>query len=123
KSRDANGNLATSNDFTFTTLDGTPPTVSITAPALNATLSGTISVTAAASDNVGVVGVQFQLDGVNLGAEDAVSPYTVSWNTTTVANGVHTLTAIARDAAGNAATSTAVVVTVANPTVQVILAW
>ena len=48
-----------------------------------------------------------------LGAEDTTSPYSVSWNTTTVANGTHTLTAVARDAAGNTTTSTTVNVTVA----------
>src|SRR6267154_6341248 len=62
--------------------DTTPPTVSITAPASGATVSGTTSVTASASDNVGVVGVQFKLDGSNLGAEDTTAPYSVSWNTT-----------------------------------------
>ena len=42
------------------------------------------------------------------------SPYSVSWNTTTVTNGNHTLTAVARDAAGNTTTSAPVTVTVAN---------
>src|SRR6267142_512193 len=59
--------------------DTTPPSVSITAPASGATVSGTTSVTASASDNVGVVGVQFRLDGSNLGAEDTTAPYSVSW--------------------------------------------
>jgi hypothetical protein len=63
-----------------------------------------------------VAGVQFQLDGVNLGAEDTASPYTLSWDTTTTVNGSHTLTAVARDAAGNVKTSTAVSVTVSNTT-------
>src|SRR5204862_8232969 len=78
KSRDAAGNLATSGDFTFTTLDGTAPTVTITAPASNATVSGTITVSASASDNLAVVGVQFKLDGANLGAESTL-PYQTSW--------------------------------------------
>ena len=79
--------------------DTTPPTVSITAPANGATVSGTaVTVSATASDNVGVVGVQFKLDGANLGAEDTTSPYSVTWNSTTAANGSHTLTALARDA-------------------------
>ena len=67
-----------------------------------------------AADNVGVAGVQFKLDGANLGAEDTAAPYSVSWNTTTAANGSHTLTAVARDAAGNTTTSAAVTVTVDN---------
>src|SRR5207247_4013274 len=70
KSRDAAGNLATSADVTFTTAalpDTTPPTVAITAPAAGATVAGTVTVSASASDNVGVVGVQFKLDGASLG--------------------------------------------------------
>ena len=56
--------------------DTTPPTVSVTAPAAGATVSGTnVTVSANASDNVGVAGVQFKLDGANLGAEDTSAPY------------------------------------------------
>src|SRR2546426_549642 len=94
----------------------TPPTVSISAPANGATVSGTaVTVSASASDNVGVAGVQFSLDGVNLGAEDTVAPYPASWNTTLATSGTHSLTAVARDAAGNTAPSAAVSVTVDNP--------
>src|SRR2546427_5863035 len=85
--------------------DTTPPTVSITSPTGGSTVSATITVSGTASDNVGVAGVQFKLDGANLGAEDTASPYSVSWNTTTATNGSHTLTAVARDAAGNTTTS------------------
>jgi hypothetical protein len=125
KSRDAAGNLATSADFTFTTLAGavadlTPPAVSMTAPLSGATVSGTVTVSASATDNVGVVGVQFKLDGVNLGAEDTASPYAVSWSTTTASNGAHTLTAVARDAAGNKATSAPLSVTVSSGGIQTI---
>src|SRR5262249_29537757 len=96
------------------TVDTTPPTVSITAPANATTVTGSVAVSATASDNVGVVGVQFLLDGANLGAEDTATPYTTTWNTTTASNGTHTLTARARDAAGNP-TSASVTVTVNNP--------
>src|SRR5207249_19884 len=103
--------------------DVTPPTVTIASPASGATLSGTISVTVNAADNVGVVGVQFLLDGAALGPEDTVGPYSVSWNTTTAINGAHGLSAVARDAADNTTTSTAVTVTVSNdvtpPTVAI----
>ena len=116
RSRDAAGNLAVSGDFTFRTAatDLTLPTVAVTAPGAGATVAGTVSVTATASDNVGVSGVQFRLDGGNLGAEDTAAPYSVSWNTTSTANGNHTLTAIARDAAGNQRTSAGVTVAVSN---------
>ncbi|HEV8150859.1 MAG TPA: Ig-like domain-containing protein, partial [Gemmatimonadales bacterium] len=95
--------------------DTTPPTVAITTPAAAATVSGTsVTVSANASDNVGVVGVQFKLDGNSLAAEDTSAPYSVSWDTTLSANGSHSLTAVARDAAGNSTTSIPVVVTVLN---------
>src|SRR5438132_2849785 len=104
--QDTAGNLnaastSTDNSVSFTPPDATPPTVSITSPASGATVGGTTTVTASASDNVGVVGVQFLLDGANLGAEDTATPYSMSWNTTTASNGSHTLSAVARDAAGN----------------------
>ena len=94
--------------------DTTPPNVSVSSPASGSSVSGTINVTANASDNVGVVGVQFQLDGANAGAEDTTAPYSVPWNTTTASNGTHTITAVARDAAGNRTTSSPVTVTVSN---------
>ena len=104
----------------FAPPDTEPPTVTMTAPA-NATplaniavASGTITVSADASDNVGVTGVQFQLDGAPLGTENATAPYAVSWDTTTTKNGSHTLTAVARDAAGNSSTSVPVRVIVVN---------
>jgi hypothetical protein len=94
--------------------DTTPPTVSITAPTSGSTVTGSIAVTAGASDDVGVAGVQFKLDGINLGAEDTTAPYSVSWDTTLVLNGSHALTAVARDAAGNTAASSPVTVSILN---------
>ncbi len=94
--------------------DTTPPATSLTAPGNGTTVSGTATVSASASDNVGVAGVQFKLDGLNLGGEDTTAPYSLTWDTTTAANGSHTLTAVARDSAGNQATSTARTVTVSN---------
>jgi len=93
--------------------DTTPPTVSITQPANNSTVSGSVTIAATAADNVGVAGVQFQVDGANLGAQVTTAPYSVSWNSTLVANGSHVLKAIASDAAGNTA-SASVTVTVSN---------
>jgi hypothetical protein len=116
-SADAAGNPASAGDFTFTTPadDPTPPTVSMTAPVGGTTVSGAaVTVSASASDGGGVAGVQFKLDGANLGAEDTTSPFAISWNTTSATNATHSLTAVARDAAGNTATATAVSVTVDN---------
>src|SRR6185312_2286694 len=113
RSADAAGNLALSDDVTFSTPDGTPPSVSLTAPAAT-TVSGAVTVSANAADNVGVAGVQFRLDGANLGVEITAAPYSLSWNTATSANGSHTVTAVARDAAGNQAVSAPVTVSVSN---------
>jgi PKD repeat protein len=117
--RDAAGNRTTSAPVTITVsnappADTTPPSVSIASPANGATVSGTITVSASASDNVGVAGVQFQLDGVNAGPVLTTAPYSIPWDTATASDGSHTLTAIAADAAGNQTTSAAVTVTVAN---------
>jgi len=116
--RDAAGNKTTSATVTVTVSnnsgDTTPPAVSMTTPANGAALSGSVTVSANASDNVGVTGVQFKLDGANLGAEDTTSPYSITWDTTAASNGSHTLTAVARDAAGNQTTSSPVSVTVSN---------
>ncbi len=103
--------------------DLVPPTVSMTAPAPNATVSGSVTVSATASDNVGVVGVQFLLGGVPLGAEDTVAPYSITWNSTSVANGgPYQLSARARDAA-NSTTATAVSVTVNNTNLGLVAAY
>ena len=91
-----------------------PPTVSITAPAAGSILSGVVAVTADATDDHGVVGVQFRVDGNAVGFEDTEAPYAINWSTTIVANGLHTITAVARDAAGNETTSNGVAVDVQN---------
>jgi regulation of enolase protein 1 (concanavalin A-like superfamily) len=95
--------------------DTTRPDVTITAPAQGGTVSGSVSVRATATDNVGVAGVQFKVDGAALGTEDTSAPYEVTWNTALLANGSHTLAAEARDAAGNRHTAT-ITTTVSNTT-------
>ena len=94
--------------------DTTPPTAAVTAPPNGATVGGTVTATATATDDTAVAGVQFKLDGANLGPEDTTAPYATPWNTTATTNGAHTLTATARDTSGNTATSAPVGVTVAN---------
>lgn len=96
--------------------DTEPPTVSITYPTNNQTVSGTITITANASDNVAVAGVQFKVDGNNIGSEDTQAPYEVSWDTRSVANGSHILTAVARDTSQNTATSAPITANVLNTT-------
>jgi len=114
--RDAAGNTTTSAVVTVTVNNGDvqAPTVSLTAPVAGATVSGSVTVSASASDNVGIAGVQFRVDGVNLGTEDTTAPYSLTWSSASFSNGTHSLTAVARDAAGNTTTSAARTVTVSN---------
>ncbi len=121
---DASGNVGTSPIVQVNVNNGsvgpdtTSPNINISAPAAGAKLKGSVQVTANATDNVGVVGVQFLLDGANLGAEDMAAPFAINWDTTKVANkSAHNLTAKARDAAGNVKTSAVVSVTVDNSVV------
>lgn len=96
--------------------DTTSPTVSVTSPAGGASVSGNVTLTASAGDDVGVAGVRFEVDGTAVGTEDTTAPYSVSWPSTSVANGTHAIRAVARDAAGNTAASPPVSVTVSNTT-------
>jgi hypothetical protein len=106
-------------------IDTTNPTATVTAPAASATVSGSsVALTATASDNRAVAGVQFKVDGTNVGSEDTVAPYTVNWDTTGATNASHTVTAVARDTSSNTGTSSGVSVTVDNgdstaPTVSI----
>ena len=79
-------------------------------------MSGTTTVSANASDNVGVSRVELSVDGGAGRARTRQSPYQIAWNTTTVSNGSHTLQTRAFDAAGNVGSSTVVSVTVSNST-------
>ncbi len=92
--------------------DMTPPTVNVTSPT-GGNVSGTVTVSASASDNVGVAHVDFYVNGGLVGS-DSAAPYQYSWNTTSVANGAAQLKAVAYDAAGNSAQSAIVTVNVAN---------
>ena len=91
--------------------DTTPPTVS----ASETGTSGTITLSATASDNVGVTKVEFYVDGT-LKATDTTSPYSTTLDSTTLTNASHSLVAKAYDAAGNVGTSSTVSFTISNST-------
>ena len=93
--------------------DDIPPTVLITFPVNNAYVSGSVTVSASASDNVGVVGVQFKLNGASSGAEVTSGTYSVVLDSTKYANGLYSISATARDAAGNTKTAS-INVTISN---------
>jgi beta-mannanase len=91
--------------------DTTPPAVAMTAPADGATISGKVALAASASDDRAVGSVSFAVDGTSL-STDTTAPYAASLDTTTLADGSHTLTATAKDTSGNSATSAPITVTV-----------
>jgi hypothetical protein len=119
-----NGGFNTSDDvideFTIFgptgSTDTTPPTVTMTAPSNGATVSGSVTISANATDNVAMSKVQFLLDGATLGSPvSGPGPaYQFSWDTTTASNASHTLSAIAYDNSGNSATAANISVTVSN---------
>jgi hypothetical protein len=80
--------------------DTVAPATSVTAPAGGDTVSGTVQVNVVATDASGITVVKLMVDGAFTGMADATSPYGFSWNSTTVADGPHTLGAEATDGAG-----------------------
>jgi hypothetical protein len=101
--------------------DVTPPTAAITAPAPGAKLTGSVTVSASATDNVGVTRVEFLVDG-NVVATDSSTPYRTTWNAGAATLGTHVLAARAYDAAGSVTTSAPVTVSAvdtSNPTLSI----
>ncbi len=84
------------------TADTQAPTAALTAPAnFAAGITGTLLLTASATDNVGVTGVEFQVDGEQVFSTNTTPPYTATVDTTAYASGQHVIRTRARDAAGN----------------------
>ena len=121
KAADAAGNWGTSAPITVTvantsaSADTTRPTVSVSSPTAGATVTGSVSLGATASDNVGVTQTKWFVDGVEV-AWDGAAPWQQSWDSRKVADGTHQIEARAADAAGNWASSAKVSVTVKNAT-------
>jgi len=118
---DSSGNVGTAQPITVNVVPSgppaatTPPWINITNPAADQIESGTVAVAANATDDTAVTSVRYFLDGRPLGRLLTTSPYSIRWNTTSVTNGTHTLTAQASDSDGLVANSAAVTVTVQNP--------
>jgi len=82
--------------------DTTAPTATLTAPANLATgVTGMLALAATATDDVGVASVEFQIDGLPIGAADSTAPYAATVDTSLFTTGQHVLRARASDAAGN----------------------
>lgn len=106
--------LTGSDDVTITVSpvpDVTPPSVTLTAPTAGL-IGGAVTVAATANDNVAIASVEFRAGSTVIGT-DTTAPYSLLWDSTTVANGGYTITAEAMDTSGNTATDS-VAVTVEN---------
>lgn len=93
--------------------DTTEPSVSITSPQDGSTVSGSITVSASATDDVGVERVELYIDGA-LFATSTTEPYRFYWDTKDVPDGYHELSAMAYDTSGNVGYSNPVTVYVSN---------
>jgi len=125
RATDSEGHMATAPVRMVDVVGSTParllaasdpaPDVAVLNPVANQQVSGTVPVAATAHDNVAVTSVQFMVDGRPLGAPATAAPYAVQWNTRTVSQGPHTLSAVATNVNGEQATAANVDVTVKNP--------
>jgi hypothetical protein len=98
-----------------------PPTVVIQSPISGTTIdASSVKLVAQVTSGASIVGVQFKVDGINLGPELTLAPYTLVWDTTNISNGAHVLTAVVRDTSGNSSVSPGVTVQVNRPSVPVI---
>ncbi len=94
--------------------DLAPPTVLLSSPASGTTITGSVTLSAAAWDDVGVASVRFVVDGREVGQPVTAAPYALSWDSATVANGTRFISALATDGSGRTRLSPAVAVTVSN---------
>lgn len=95
--------------------DSSPPTANIVSPTNNFDdIVGTITITAAAADASGIAKVDFLVDGQIVSTDTSGPEYTFQWNSATVTNGSHILTAQATDKAGNTGTSDPITLNTAN---------
>ncbi|MCA9342858.1 hypothetical protein KC950_02495 [Candidatus Saccharibacteria bacterium] len=114
RARDSYGNTGSSQIINVTVADKTAPNVTLTAPSNNAVLKGNATLSANASDNAGGTGlakVEFYVQDT-LVSTDTTSPYSVSWNSTSVTDGNYTVYAKAYDKASPANTKTTNQITV-----------
>ncbi|CAN5904556.1 hypothetical protein BH11MYX3_BH11MYX3_26660 [soil metagenome] len=89
--------------------DTVAPTVAIQTPANGDTVSGTLTVVVAAGDDTAMANVTLSIDGAAVGAPDVDAPYQFTWDASAAGPGAHALVAVARDAAGNMSTASAMV--------------
>jgi hypothetical protein len=108
------GNYAIATSSNVVKSDAAAPTSAISDPGTNVRGTITLSATASDSGGSGLAAVAFQRklssgSGWTTIATDATSPYSISFDTTSVADGVYDFRTVATDVAGNAETAPAAV--------------
>ncbi|MDR6551726.1 Ig-like domain-containing protein [Paenibacillus qinlingensis] len=112
KARDTSNRMTTSAVVQVSVNDSIAPQVVVTAPQIGQTIyASSFHFGTVASDNIGVAGVKFYVDGNQVGSEDTVAPFKMTLTSGMISAGSHSLTATARDAAGNTTTSAPVSIT------------
>ena len=92
----------TLSETVATVTDTTPPVVTITSPTNGATVNTKTTIKVTATDNVGVKSLTLSVDG-SVVATTNTGSLSYNWNTRKVTSGSHTISATAKDAAGNQA--------------------
>jgi peptidoglycan/xylan/chitin deacetylase (PgdA/CDA1 family) len=108
------GTLTTS-DFSvlpYTAPVVTTPTVTVTAPAANATISGNVTLSATTTGS-GITSFHYNVDNVAISNPATTAAAPVTWNSKAVLDGTHTITAVATTVTSTY-TSAPVTVTVSN---------
>lgn len=114
---DTSGNVSSTNESVTVSNpvpDTTPPSVRIASPASGGMVSGTVSVSGSASDNVAVASVAISIDGGSWQTANGTTSWNWSWNTSTLTNGSHTIAAEAADTSGNVSQPVSQTVTVSS---------
>lgn len=106
--------IPTSIDGSECLVDTTPPTITLTSPALSGDVTGSTILSATASDGRGMGKVDFYA-GSTLLASDSTFPYSYTWDTTKIANATYAITARAYDTSSNSTTTGSVSLKVVNP--------
>jgi RHS repeat-associated protein len=119
RASDDAGNLTTSEAVAVTVDNSDPPTGSLSAPAAGSTVAGSlVTLSATASDDLGVTQVEFLVDGLRVGAPDTTGPYSIAWDTldplARIFNGSHQLAAVVTDTSGQRFTTASRTVSVDN---------
>jgi hypothetical protein len=116
------GNDVFVNGIEIEDADSEPPTVTVTYPNDGTEVSGTVTVSGTATDNLELVSVEVEVDGGPLTMATGTTSWTYSLATADLADGSHVLTVLATDIGGSTATdSVALVVNNTDPKLSISL--